>query len=204
MSCEDTKRSPNRGGSSFFTPADREMGLRPNSEGTSVDSRQGLPIPALPVMKLWRFDGTKAEPLVAVGEWSSNRGSMMVVHTGEIVDLSKGKTIRKRSPQSWEPYVADDVHVQFYMMSPYMLKTLSTDKKGMFHTSSTVPDVFQFKVEYEKLGYTTLSLSKQIPVRPYRHNEYETFIPTAYPYYRACFSTMAGFFVFSFVYLYHN
>lgn len=33
------------------------------------------------------------------------------------------------SGTSWEPYVADDVQVQFYMMSPYVLKTLSTDQK---------------------------------------------------------------------------
>ena len=33
------------------------------------------------------------------------------------------------SGASWEPYVADDVQVQFYMMSPYVLKTLSTDQK---------------------------------------------------------------------------
>ena len=32
------------------------------------------------------------------------------------------------SGTSWEPYVADDVQVQFYMMSPYVLKTLSNDK----------------------------------------------------------------------------
>lgn len=33
------------------------------------------------------------------------------------------------SGTSWEPYVADDVQLQFYMMSPYVLKTLSSDKK---------------------------------------------------------------------------
>lgn len=33
------------------------------------------------------------------------------------------------SGSSWKPYVADDVQVQFYMMSPYVLKTLSTDQK---------------------------------------------------------------------------
>ncbi|KAK8558719.1 hypothetical protein V6N13_098359 [Hibiscus sabdariffa] len=111
------------------------------------------------------------------------------------------------SGSSWEPYVADDVQVQFYMMSPYVLKTLSNDKKGLYSTSFKVPDVygvFQFKVEYQKLGYTSLSLAKQIPVRPYRHNEYERFIPTAYPYYGAAFSTMAGFFIFSFVHLYNK
>lgn len=33
------------------------------------------------------------------------------------------------SGSSWKPYVAHDVQVQFYMMSPYVLKTLSTDQK---------------------------------------------------------------------------
>ncbi|KAG4994029.1 hypothetical protein JHK86_030856 [Glycine max] len=74
------------------------------------------------------------------------------------------------SGTTWEPYVADDVQVQFYMMSPYVLKTLSTDGK--------------------------------IPVRPFRHNEYERFIPAAYPYYGAAFSMMAGFFIFTAVHLY--
>lgn len=109
------------------------------------------------------------------------------------------------SGTSWEPYVADDLQIQFYMMSPYVLKTLSTNQKGLYYTTFKVPDVygvFQFKVEYQRLGYTTLSLAKQIPVRPYRHNEYERFIPAAYPYYGASFSMMSGFFVFTLVYLY--
>lgn len=33
------------------------------------------------------------------------------------------------SGASWEPYNANDVQVQFYMMSPYVLKTLSADHK---------------------------------------------------------------------------
>ncbi|KAK2665268.1 hypothetical protein Ddye_003842 [Dipteronia dyeriana] len=109
------------------------------------------------------------------------------------------------SGTSWEPFVANDVQLQFYMMSPYVLKTLSTDKKGLYSTSFKVPDVygvFQFKVEYQRLGYTSLSLSKQIPVRPFRHNEYERFLPAAYPYYGASFSMMVGFFIFTVVHLY--
>ncbi|KAI7755598.1 hypothetical protein M8C21_029304 [Ambrosia artemisiifolia] len=120
-------------------------------------------------------------------------------------DLEYSVEIYEWSGSSWEPYVADDVQVQFYMMSPYVLKTMSNDKKGLFHAAFKVPDVygvFQFKVEYQRLGYTSLSLAKQIPVRPFRHNEYERFIPTAFPYYGASFSTMAAFFIFSFVYLY--
>lgn len=122
-------------------------------------------------------------------------------------DLEYSVEIYEWSGKSWEPYVANDVQVQFYMMSPYVLKTLSTDQKGWYHTSFKVPDVygvFQFKVEYQRLGYTSLSLSKQIPVRPFRHNEYERFITTAFPYYGASFSTMAGFFIFSVVYLFNK
>ncbi|KAK7257924.1 hypothetical protein RIF29_32254 [Crotalaria pallida] len=122
-------------------------------------------------------------------------------------DLEYSVEIYEWSGTTWEPYVADDVQVQFYMMSPYVLKTLSTDNKGRYFTSFKVPDVygvFQFKVEYQKLGYTSLSLSKQIPVRPFRHNEYERFIPAAYPYYGAAFSMMAGFFIFTAVHLYNK
>ncbi|KAL3621216.1 Dolichyl-diphosphooligosaccharide--protein glycosyltransferase 48 kDa subunit [Castilleja foliolosa] len=120
-------------------------------------------------------------------------------------DLDYSVEVYEWSGRSWEPYVADDLQIQFYMMSPYVLKTMSTDQKGLYYTSFKVPDVygvFQFKVEYQRLGYTSLSLSKQIPVRPFRHNEYERFIPAAYPYYGSSFSMMAGFFVFTMVYLY--
>ncbi|PSS29406.1 Dolichyl-diphosphooligosaccharide--protein like [Actinidia chinensis var. chinensis] len=122
-------------------------------------------------------------------------------------DLEYSVEIYEWSGKSWEPYVANDVQVQFYMMSPYVLKTLSTDQKGLYFTAFKVPDVygvFQFKVEYQQLGYTGLSLSKQISVRPFRHNEYERFIPAAFPYYGASFSMMAGFFVFTVVYSYNK
>ncbi|XWS45370.1 hypothetical protein CRYUN_Cryun15aG0131000 [Craigia yunnanensis] len=122
-------------------------------------------------------------------------------------DLKFSVEIYEWSGKSWEPYVADDVQVQFYMMSPYVLKALSTNGKGLYDASFKVPDVygvFQFKVDYHRLGYTSLSLSKQIPVRPFRHNEYERFITTAFPYYGASFTSMAGFFIFSILYLYNK
>ncbi|OVA06405.1 UbiB domain [Macleaya cordata] len=80
-------------------------------------------------------------------------------------DLEYSVEIYEWSGTSWEPYVANDVQVQFYMMSPYVLKTLSTDQKGLYSTSFRIPDVygvFQFKVEYQRLGFTGLSLSKQV------------------------------------------
>lgn len=43
----------------------------------------------------------------------------------------------------------------------------------------------------------------QVPVRPFRHNEYERFVPAAYPYYASAFSMLAGFILFGFVFLYN-
>lgn len=56
------------------------------------------------------------------------------------------------SGTSWKPYIADDVQVQFYMMSPYVLKTLSNDQKvcflGVLHTSVRVESAFYVDLFY--------------------------------------------------------
>ncbi|THG09824.1 hypothetical protein TEA_005451 [Camellia sinensis var. sinensis] len=90
-------------------------------------------------------------------------------------DLEYSVEIFEWSGTNWEPYVSNDVQVQFYMMSPYVLKTLSTNQNvGLYYTSFKVPDVygvFQFKVEYHRLGYTSLSLAKQGMWHPPTHLE---------------------------------
>ena len=53
-------------------------------------------------------------------------------------------------------------------------------------------------------GRGFICLGRQISVRPFRHNEYERFIPAAYPYYTSAFSMMAGVLLFSFVFLYYR
>jgi len=45
-------------------------------------------------------------------------------------DLEYSVEIFEWSGTSWEPYVADDVQVQLYMMSPCILKTLSTNGRA--------------------------------------------------------------------------
>ncbi len=67
-----------------------------------------------------------------------------------------------------------------------------------------IPDVYgvyQFKVDYSRPGLTHLVSITQFPVRPLRHDQYERFITSAYPYYASAFSMMVGVFVFSFVFL---
>ena len=78
------------------------------------------------------------------------------------------------------------------------------DKNGQFEGKFTVPDVygvFQFKVEYVRQGLTRLYSTTQFSVRPLRHDQYERFIVSAYPYYASSFSMMFGVFLFSIVFL---
>lgn len=79
--------------------------------------------------------------------------------------------------------------------------------QGTFSADIHIPDVygvFKFVVDYKRAGYSVIELSEEVPVRPYMHNEFERFLTAAYPYYASAASTMAAFFVFSFVYLYQK
>lgn len=79
--------------------------------------------------------------------------------------------------------------------------------QGLFTTRMKVPDVygvFKFVISYHCLGYTSIEESKQVSVRPFKHNEYERFLLPAYPYYASAFSMMAGFCILSFFFLYHK
>lgn len=69
----------------------------------------------------------------------------------------------------------------------------------------TAPDVygvFKFVVDYNRVGYSYIHFEEQVPIRPYRHDEYERFIVAAYPYYASIFSTMGAFFLFGLSVLY--
>ena len=44
----------------------------------------------------------------------------------------------------------------------------------------------------------------QVPVRPFRHDEYERFIVSAYPYYASAASLMVAFLMLDFVLLYRK
>lgn len=120
-----------------------------------------------------------------------------IVYSTVIEEYKNGK---------WIPYKADDVQLEFVMLNPYLRHNLKHDDKGVYSTVFTAPDVYgiyKFHLMYRRQGYTVLESDTQVSLRPFRHNEYERFILTAYPYYVSVFTMMAGFFVFGFVYLYN-
>jgi len=114
--------------------------------------------------------------------------------------------IEEYKAKKWVPFVADDVQVEFIMLDPYVRSTLKGEN-GKFSTTFTLPDVygyFTFKVEYIRKGYSRLDSIVRVPVRPYRHNQFERFIDAAYPYYASSLSMIVGLFLFSLVFLYHR
>jgi len=106
----------------------------------------------------------------------------------------------------WKPYVAKDMQLELVMLDPYIRTYLTPDSTtGRFSTQVKIPDahgVYKFRVMYRRPGYTTLMMNTMVSIRPFKHDEYERFIYSAYPYYTSAFSMMAGFFVFSFFFLY--
>lgn len=105
---------------------------------------------------------------------------------------------------NWKPFTADDIQLEFVRIDPFVRTTLKRKPNGVYEARFKIPDVYgvyQFKVDYDRIGYTRLYSTTQVSVRPLQHIQYERFIPSAYPYYVSAFSMMAGLFIFSFVFL---
>lgn len=108
---------------------------------------------------------------------------------------------------AWVPYAASDVQLEFVMLDPHVRKTMAHDGQGHFSVTFEAPDaygIFLFRVMYRRLGLSTVHESTQVSLRPFKHDEYERFIPAAYPYYVSAFSMMAGVFVFSVFFLFYQ
>lgn len=103
----------------------------------------------------------------------------------------------------WVTFKQDDVQMGFVRIDPYVCLFMKQSETG-YYLDFKLPDVygvFQFKVDYNHIGYTHLFSSTQISVRPFEHTQYERFIPSAYPYYSSAFSMMIGLFIFTVVFL---
>jgi len=118
-----------------------------------------------------------------------------VIYTIAIEELDDGQ---------WKPFAANDVQLEFVRIDPFVRTTLKHIGSGKYQAKFQIPDVYgvyQFKVDYDRVGYTHLFSTTQVSVRPLQHTEYERFIPSAFPYYISAFSMMVGVFIFSCVFL---
>ncbi|KAG1714253.1 Dolichyl-diphosphooligosaccharide--protein glycosyltransferase subunit [Nymphon striatum] len=112
----------------------------------------------------------------------------------------------KADANEWVPFNAKDIQLEFVRIDPFVRTTL-VKSGNKYKAEFKLPDVYgvyQFKIDYKRIGWTYVYSSTQVSVRPLEHTQYERFIVSAYPYYAGSFSMMFGVFIFSFVYLYHK
>jgi len=122
-------------------------------------------------------------------------------------DVSYSIVIEELVSGEWKPYQAKDVQLEFVRIDPFVRTTLAPSKSGVFSTTYKLPDVYgvyQFKVDYNRVGYTRLFSATQVSVRPLEHTQYERFILSAYPYYSSAFSMMLGVCLLSLVFLHYR
>ena len=119
-------------------------------------------------------------------------------------ELTYSLVVEEWKDGGWAPFTAEDMQLEFVMLDPHVRATLKADNSGKFSTTFTAPDnygIFKFRVLYRRAGYSVLHTEETISLRPFKHNEYDRFLFTAYPYYTSAFSAMVAFFVFSMFFL---
>ncbi|XP_054285673.1 dolichyl-diphosphooligosaccharide--protein glycosyltransferase 48 kDa subunit-like [Macrosteles quadrilineatus] len=115
--------------------------------------------------------------------------------------------LEKKQGKVWVPHDANDVQLEFVRIDPFVRTTMVRKAPGKYEAVFKIPDVYgvyQFKINYHRIGYTSLYSSTQVSVRPLEHTQYERFIASAYPYYASAFSMMGGVFLFSIVFLHYR
>jgi oligosaccharyltransferase complex subunit beta len=152
---------------------------------------------------LWAFHEKGILRVKSVAHNRVNETESSAVYT--IKEMLQYKIeIEEYTGRRWVPFVADDVQLEFIMLDPYLRTNLKSDGKGTFTSIFQIPDVygfFTFKVEYSRKGFSHLNSITRVPVRPFRHTQYERFIHAAYPYYAGSLSMLVGLFLFSWVFL---
>ncbi|XP_014475354.1 PREDICTED: dolichyl-diphosphooligosaccharide--protein glycosyltransferase 48 kDa subunit [Dinoponera quadriceps] len=114
---------------------------------------------------------------------------------------------RLSSGGEWVPYETNDLQLEFVRIDPFVRMTMKPVGNGSYEGRFKIPDVYgvyQFKVDYSRVGLTHLYSTTQVSVRPLQHTQYERFIPSAFPYYISAFSMMGGVFLFSLVFLHYK
>lgn len=110
----------------------------------------------------------------------------------------------------WRPFAASDMQLEFVMLDAYVRTNMTCSDPttpGKCTAQFTAPDdygIFKFRVLYRRPGYSVLHAETKVSIRPFKHNEYERFISSAFPYYFSAFSCMAAFLVFSIFFLYSD
>nr|XP_032818171.1 dolichyl-diphosphooligosaccharide--protein glycosyltransferase 48 kDa subunit [Petromyzon marinus] len=188
----------------FFSNAAFNSPVQKSTPGSKRFSKAGNEELAIALSR-WVF---KEEGVLRVGDAKHHRvGEADPPAAYTVTDLVEFSiVIEKLEEGKWVPYNGKDVQLEFVRIDPFV-RTFLKRSGNRYSTQFTLPDVygvFQFKIDYNRLGYTHLYSTTQVSVRPLQHTQYERFIPSAYPYYASSFSMMLGVFLFSLVFLHYR
>ncbi|TIC58256.1 Dolichyl-diphosphooligosaccharide-protein glycosyltransferase 48kDa subunit [Wallemia mellicola] len=109
-----------------------------------------------------------------------------------------------------KPFITDDLQLEFTMLDPYIRATLKpsyTTKDGrsmVYKYTFRVPDkhgIFKFVIDYKRKGFSYIHKEMRTTVAPIQHDRHPRFLSHAWPYYTGVFSTIAGFLIFSVLWL---
>jgi oligosaccharyltransferase complex subunit beta len=132
----------------------------------------------------------------------------------DVIDYSIKLSTLSKYDQEKNKYVflpytdSEDVQLELTMLDPYYRLNLKHVGNGVYSVKNVkLPDhygVFTFQVRHQILGLSFFDVSEKVILKPFRHDEYERFIVTAYPYYFNVFSLMVGFLLLTLVLIFNG
>lgn len=112
--------------------------------------------------------------------------------------------VQEFSDGKWSDFITDDLQFNAIMLDPYVRKTMIC-KNGTYSVDWQLPDVygvFTFSINYKRHGLSWIEAKDIVQVRPFRHDDYERFIFSAWPYYINVGSMIVAFLVVSSVWVF--
>uniref|UniRef100_A0A8B9W4F7 Dolichyl-diphosphooligosaccharide--protein glycosyltransferase 48 kDa subunit n=1 Tax=Bos mutus grunniens TaxID=30521 RepID=A0A8B9W4F7_BOSMU len=145
----------------FFSDAFFNSAVQKAAPGSQRYSQTGNYELAVALSR-WVF---KEEGVLRVGPVSHHRvGETAPPNAYTVTDLVEYSiVIEQLSDGKWVPFDGDDIQLEFVRIDPFV-RTFLKRKGGKYSVQFKLPDVygvFQFKVDYNRLGYTHLYSSTQ-------------------------------------------
>merc|ERR1711920_268728 len=119
--------------------------------------------------------------------------------------MSVSMKIEEKRDLEWVGFEAAGLQVELVMLDPYIRKTFDYQGDGSYTTQFQLPDtygVFKLVVKHEEFGVSWIDVETPTPLRPFRTDEYDRFIPMQIPYYATAYTCMAGVLVLCVAFLY--
>ncbi|KAJ1985343.1 oligosaccharyl transferase glycoprotein complex, beta subunit [Dimargaris cristalligena] len=111
----------------------------------------------------------------------------------------------------WHPAQVNQLQFEAVMLDPYVRQTLEAESRtgtaAVYSQIIDLPDVygvFTFKVDFLRRGLSHVKHTDVVPILPFKHNEYDRYLVSAYPYYISAGSLMVSFLVFCGIWIFNG